>query len=276
VTAIELPNGSAVPADPRRERVRATWSAGDVGRIATSHAGGAAAFVARLDLEPGAHVLDVACGTGNLAIPASRAGAVVVGLDIVPALLAQARAAAAAEGLGARFDEGDCEEMPYEDASFDVAMSMAGAMFAARPERAAAELLRVVRPGGRIAMANWTSRGFVGEMGRLTAAYAPPPADVPSPLLWGDETTVRARLAGVASLRLVRRHAVLEFPFGPSAVVEELRAWYGPTVREFAALDAPARDALRRALEALWAGHNRATDGTTRVESEYLDVLAIR
>jgi SAM-dependent methyltransferase len=275
MTTIVMPDALDV-SDPLPERVRATWSAGDFGRIATTYAGTAAAFVARLGLSPGQRVLDVACGTGNLALPAARGGATVVGVDIAPPLLVQARAAARAEGLDVRFDEGDCEALPYADASFDVVMSMFGAMFAARPERTAAELLRVVRPGGAIALANWTPGGFVGEMFRVTAAHVPPSASVPSPLLWGDAAIVGVRLDGVAELRRTLRNAVFELPFEPAAVVEHFRAWYGPTLDAFAALDSAGRESLRRALTMLWAEHNRATDGTTRVEAEFLEVVAVR
>jgi SAM-dependent methyltransferase len=250
------------------------WTVGDFGRIATCYALSAGAFVARLDLAPGERVLDVACGTGNVAIPAARAGAEVVGVDLVPSLLAQGRLAAAEEGLDVRFETADCEALPYADASFDAALTMFGAMYAARPERAAAELLRVVRPGGRIAMANWTPGGFAGAVMRLTDTHAP--ADAPSPLLWGDVGVVRERLRGAASVDCARRNVMLEFPFAPADVVAHFRAWHGPTHRAFAALDARACEALREALETLWAEHNRATDGTTRVDAEFLEVVAVR
>ena len=156
--------------DPATERIRATWTAGDFGRIAVGYAPGAAEFIARLDLAHGERVLDVACGTGNLALPAARAGANTTGIDIAPNLIAQAIESAAAEGISARFDVGDAEELPYADGSFDTVVSMFGAMFAARPTRAAAELLRVTRSGGRIAMANWTPTGFIGQMLRIIVA----------------------------------------------------------------------------------------------------------
>jgi len=261
--------------DSVAERVRATWTAGDFGRIARGCVRGGGEFIARLGLEPGETVLDVACGTGNLALPAARTGASVTGVDIAPNLLAQAEARAAAERVKVAFDLGDAEQLPYANGTFDTVVTMFGAMFAARPERAASELLRVTRPRGRIAMANWTPTGFIGEMFQTTARYVLPP-NVPSPLLWGAEDQARARLSrGTTSLSVTRRLITFEYPFGPEQVVNEFRLWYGPTLRAFAALDEERRDGLRRDLEALWTDHNRATDGTTRVQSEYLEVLAV-
>lgn len=262
--------------DPLTERVRITWTSGDFGRIARGYTLGSAEFIARLELERGERVLDVACGTGNLAIPAARTGARVTGIDIAPNLVAQARARAANEGLSIAFDVGDAEQLPYESQWFDTVVTMFGAMFAARPDRVASELLSVVRPGGRVAMANWTPGGFVGEMFKAAVRYAPPPADVPSPLLWGTEDVVRSRFGnGVSSLALTRRTITFEYPIAPEQVVNEFRLWYGPTLRTFASLDEERRTALRRDLETLWSEHNRATDGTTRVESEYLEVVAL-
>jgi SAM-dependent methyltransferase len=265
-----------VTADPLTERVRATWTSGDFGRIAKGYERGAGEFITRLGLEPGERVLDVACGTGNLALPAARTGASVAGIDIAPNLIAQAEANAARERLAIAFEVGDAEQLPYAKGTFRTVVTMFGAMFAARPERAAAELLRVTRPGGRIAMASWTPSGFVGEMLKTTVRFAPPPAGVPSPLLWGTEDAVRDRLgAGATSLEFTRRIISFDYPFPPEEVVHYFRLWYGPTLRAFAALDDAKRDELRRDLERLWADHNRASDGTTHVESEYLEVIAV-
>ena len=275
-TLNDLAKDAEVVNDRLTERVRATWTAGDFGRIAKGYKRGAAEFIGRLGFSRGERVLDVACGTGNLSLPAARIGAAVTGVDIAPNLIAQAEARAAAEGLAVTFEVGDAERLPYDDGSFQTVVTMFGAMFAARPEAAADELLRVTRPGGRIAMANWTPTGFIGEMLRTTVRYVPPPADVPSPLLWGTEAAVRSRLEhGVESLTLTRRLIAFEYPFGPAEVATYFRLWYGPTLRAFAALDEADRNGLRRDLEALWTDHNRATDGTTRVQSEYLEVRAV-
>jgi SAM-dependent methyltransferase len=272
----QRPTAATTELDPLTARVRTTWTSGDFGRIARGYELGAAQFVTRLGLSAGERVLDVATGTGNLAIPAARAGATVTGVDIAPNLVTQAKARAAAEGLTIRFDVGDAEALSYDDGEFDTAVSMFGAMFAARPERAASELLRVVRAGGRIAMANWTPSSFIGEMLGITARHAPPPAGIPSPLLWGTEQAVRERLGtGLSALSLTRRIMTFEYALDPAGVVNEFIQWYGPTLRVMASLDDASRAALRAELVALWSDHNRATDGTTRVQSEYLEVVAV-
>ena len=260
--------------DPANARVKAMWSAGDFGRIARSYERGAADFIARLGLRAGERVLDVACGSGNLTLPAARAGACVTGIDIAPNLVAQARQRAAAEGLDVRIDEGDCEALPYADGGFDTVSSMFGAMFAPHPERAAAEMLRVCRAGGRIAMANWTAAGFAGQMFKIVAGHVPPPTDVPSPLLWGDEAVVYERFKHAADVKLTRRLIDLEYAIAPADVVDHFRRYFGPTVNAFAALDAAGQEALRRDLTAHWSQYNRAgNNGGTHVQSEYLEVV---
>jgi len=253
------------------------WMAGDFGEIARSLERAGEEFIARLNLKPGDRVLDVACGTGNLAVPAARKGAIVTGADIATNLLEQARARAEAEGLKIQFDEGDAEHLTYPDSAFDVVMTMYGAMFAPRPELVAAELTRVCRAGGRIAMANWTPEGFIGQMFKVTGKHVPPPPNMPSPLKWGDEATVRERLrGGITDLQMTRRMCAFKYPFSPVEVVEFFRMYYGPTQRAFGALDSPAQAALRADLEQLWGEHNQATDNSTHVEGEYLEVVASR
>ena len=260
-----------------KTRLKSMWMAGDFGQIANVIQAGADEFIASLGLKPGNRVLDVACGSGNLAIPAARTGARVTGVDIATNLLEQARARAEAEGLTIQFDEGDAESLPYDDGAFDVVITMFGAMFAPRPELVSSELVRVCEPGGRIAMANWTPAGFIGQMFKVTGKHVPPPPSMPSPLKWGDEETVRERLTnGIADLRLTSRMCAFKFPFPPADVVEFFRMYYGPTQRAFGALDENAQAALRKDLEQLWSDNNQATDGTTHIEAEYLEVLATR
>jgi SAM-dependent methyltransferase len=253
------------------------WTAGDFGRIATFTAQAADDFVQRIGIRPGSSVLDVACGTGNTAIPAAHTGASVTGVDIAPNLLAQARQRAAAENLDARFEEGDAEDLPFPDRSFDVVLTMFGAMFAPRPERVASELLRVCKPGGVIAMANWTPEGFVGKSFQITSRTLPPPPGVPAPSLWGDEATVRQRFSsGVSNLSTTRQRFCFHYPFSPRATVDFFRQYFGPTQVAFSRLDQAGQATLSAQMEQLWTDHNQADDGTTLVETEYLDVRAIR
>jgi SAM-dependent methyltransferase len=261
--------------DPLTARARSVWTAGDFLPIARSFAAGAEEFIGRLELRPGESVLDVACGTGNLAIPAARAGARVSGIDIAPNLIAQAQHEARTARCVIAFEVGDAEALPYDDGQFDTTVTMFGAMFAYRPERAATELLRVTRPGGRVAMANWTPEGFIGKMLRAHTALVQPPAGVPSALEWGKEDVVRGRFAGgLESLICTRRTLELRFPFPPAAVTELFATCYGPTVTTLRATDPDGASRLRDELTRLFQQHNLATDGTTVVAGEYLDVQA--
>lgn len=260
-----------------KQKLRATWMAGDFGQIAKSTAPGANEFIRHLELKPGLKVLDVACGTGNTALPAARKGANVTGVDIAPNLIEQARENAAREGLKIQFEEGDAENLQFPDASFDAVVTMFGAMFAPRPEVVAAELKRVCKPGGFIAMANWTPSGFTGQMFKTVSSHVPPPPGMAPPVLWGDNETVRERFAdGVSELKTCLQPLGFTFPFLPKDVVEHFRSYFGPAQKAFAALDENGQAALRRDLEQLWTANNRATDGTTEVLSEYLEVIATR
>ena len=202
-------------------KLRATWMAGDFGEVAKIIAKGGEEFVERLDIKPGMKVLDVACGTGNLAIPAAKKVADVTGVDIASNLIEQARARAEAEGVKAKFDVGDAEDMPYGDGAFDLVMTMFGAMFAPRPDVTAAELLRVCKSGGRVAMANWTAEAFTGDMFKTNAKHVPPPPGMSPPLQWGNEEMVRERFGDkVSDLKMTRRKITFEYPYGPEEVVE--------------------------------------------------------
>lgn len=260
-----------------KTRLKAIWMSGDYGHFAKFLEPGAMEFFPSLEIAAGARVLDVACGAGQLALPAARAGAIVTGIDIATNLIEQAQARAKAEGLKIRFVDADAEDVPYDTAAFDIVFSLFGAMFAPRPDRVASEFVRVCRPGGRIVMGNWTPNGFIGQMFKLNGKHVPPPAGMPSPVLWGDEATVRERLQdGIADLRLTRKMYPFKYPFPPSEVVEFFRTYYGPTNRAFASLDADKQAALRADLERLWSEHNKASDGGTEIESEYLEVVATR
>jgi SAM-dependent methyltransferase len=262
--------------DQLKSRLKTTWMTGDYDVFARYMEKDAEVFYQRLGITPGTRLLDVGCGAGQLALIAARAGAVVTGCDIATNWLERARTRAAAEGLNITFEEGDAEALPYQDAQFDAVTSMFGAMFAPRPELVAAELTRVCRPGGTIAMANWTPAGFIGQMFKIIAKHIAP-SGMPSPALWGDEATVRDRFRdGIAALKLTPRLYRFEYPFPPDAVVEFFRVNYGPMTRAFAALDSNGQRSLRSDLVRLWAEHNTAAGNTTLVAAEYLEVVATR
>jgi len=262
--------------DDLKSRLKTTWNTGDYDLFARYMEKDAELFYRRLGVAPGARLLDVGCGAGQLALIAARAGARVTGCDIATNWIEKARARASAERLAVTFEEGDAESLPYQDGQFDVVVSLIGAMFAPRPELVAAELTRVCRPGGLIAMANWTPGGFIGLMFKEIARHIAP-AGMPSPVLWGDEATVRDRFRdGIADLKCTRHFYRFDYPFRPDAVVDFFRANYGPMSRAFASLDAIGQDKLRSALVNLWSSHNQAVDETTKVDAEYLEVMAKR
>ncbi len=270
---------SGLPIDQIKSSMRAAWMAGDFGQVAKTISGGAEAFVERLALPAGTRVLDVACGTGNLAIPLARTGCQVTGVDIAANLLVQARERAAAEHLTATFDEGDAEQLPYPDQSFDAVVTMFGAMFAPRPEFVARELARVLRPGGSLAMANWNPESFSGAMFRVGGKHAPGPPGIPPPVLWGDERTVRERLAADFHDLSTRRVPILfDLPTNPAGAVSFFRQYFGPTQVAFNRLEDAGKAAFATDLEALWAGANVATDPDhhTLIRNEYLEVTATR
>jgi SAM-dependent methyltransferase len=259
-----------------KTRLKNIWMAGDYDRFSRYMDGGARDFYEHLHVAPGCRLLDVGCGSGQLALIAAKDGLEVSGVDIASNLVERARARAQAEGLQARFEEADAEALPFEDASFDVVASLIGAMFAPRPDLVAKELLRVCKSGGTIAMANWTPQGFVGQMFKTVSKFIAP-SGMPSPVLWGDEATVRERLGkGLAALNLVRRQYTFSYPFPPSEVVEFFRLYYGPTNQAFASLDVGGRESLRQELVALWSSHNRSGRDCTTVFGEYLEVIGIR
>lgn len=261
-----------------KAKLKATWMAGNYGVFAKYLEPGAIEIVNALEIPHGSRILDVGCGAGQIAIPLAHKGYDVTGVDIATNLIEQARVRADIEQVDAQFQEGDAEDLNFPDASFDVVISLIGAMFAPRPERVAAELTRVCRPGGTIYMMNWTPTGFVGQMFKTIAKHVPPSPLMVSPVLWGDYDTVRERLRkGVSDLQLTRKiYPSFAYPFPVARVVEFFRRYYGPTNRAFAALDEAGQAALRFDLEMLWAKHNRATDGTTCIEAEYLEVMATR
>jgi SAM-dependent methyltransferase len=271
--------GSAPAIEKIKASMRSTWMAGDFGVVARTIGHGAEVFVEQLQVPAGARALDVACGTGNLAIPLARLGAVVTGVDIAPNLLVQARDRAAAENLAVTFDEGDAEQMPYADASFDVVVSMFGAMFAPRPELVAAELARVLKSGGLLAMANWNPESFSGKMFEVSSQHVPPAAGIPPPVLWGDETIARERLAPYfRELKTERIPIDFVLPTNAAGAVDFFRKHFGPTQVAFGRLDEAGQAAFAADLTALWSGANVAENPEHQVlvRNEYLKVTGTR
>jgi ubiquinone/menaquinone biosynthesis C-methylase UbiE len=268
---------AATDLDALKTRLKATWMAGNYDYFSRFMESSAVEFLDRLNVPPGAALLDVACGSGQVALLAARRGARVTGVDIATNAILAARGRAAAEGLHVRFDEGDAEALPYADASFDVVTTLYGAMFAPQPDRVAEEMTRVCRPGGTIAMGNWTAEGFIGAMFKTIARFIAP-SGMPSPLLWGDERTVTERFgARVSKLRLTRVNYRFDYAFSPAEVVEFFRQYYGPATRAFASLPEAEQDTLRADLVALWSSRNQSTDpARTIVDGEYLEVVGIR
>lgn len=258
-------------------RMKATWMAGDFGVIAKQTEQPGQEFVARLGIGPGMKVLDVACGTGNTALPEARAGADVTGVDIADNLIEQARARAASEGLTAKFEVGDAEDLPYKDGSFDAIVTMFGAMFAPRPDVVVSEFKRVCKSGGLIAMANWTPQSFAGQMFKLNSKYIAPPPGLTPPVMWGDEETVRERFSeGISDLKMDRIKVIFRFDAPPADVVELFKTYFGPTQVAFSKLDEAGQAALRQDMVELFTSKNIATDGGTENEMEYLEVRAIK
>jgi SAM-dependent methyltransferase len=249
-----------------------TWSSGDYGAVAALIHPISEALVQAADLSAGARVLDVATGSGNAAIAAARCLARVTGIDYVPELLDRGRERAAAERLPIEFAEGDAEALAFADDSFDAVFSVVGAMFAPNQEKTAAEMVRVGRPGGTIAMANWTPDGFIGEMFRTVGRRVPPPPGLRAPVEWGSEPRIRELFgAGVTGLRVTPREFVFRFAT-PEAFAEYFAVNYGPTLKALAALGVDAK-LLYSDLADLAARHNVATDGTAKIPSGYVEVI---
>jgi ubiquinone/menaquinone biosynthesis C-methylase UbiE len=258
-----------------KRRQQQTWASGDFAVVASRIVLVAEQLCDTADLHAGWRVLDVATGSGNAAIAAARLGCEAVGVDYVPSLLARGRLRAEAEGLDVELLEGDAENLPFPDASFDAVTSVFGCMFAPDHARAAAELLRVCRPGGTIALASWTPDSFVGEIFRAVAARVPPPPGLASPMLWGTEAHVRELLGDrIAWLEVAERAFTFRFR-SAEELVEFFRTWYGPTLKAFAALEGEARDALERELVVLARRFDRLHGDAIAVPATYTETVAV-
>ena len=252
------------------------WSSGDYAVVGTTLQIVGESLCEALDLRAGERVLDVAAGNGNATLAAARRWCDVVSTDYVPALLERGRARASAEGLPVQFEQADAENLPYTDHSFDVVLSTFGVMFTPDQDKAAAEMARACKPGGRIGLANWTPTSFIGELFKLMGKYVTPAAGVKSPALWGTEARLRELFGErLDSIAVERRNFVFRY-HSATHWLEVFRTFYGPMHKAFGALDAQKQEALAADLIALAEKFNRATDGTLAAPSEYLEVVIKR
>lgn len=254
-----------------------TWSEGDFAMVANLVMMPSEQLAESLRIIPGERILDVACGSGNAALAAARRSwGNVVGVDFVPALLERGRERAAAERLDVEFVEGDAADLPFGEGEFDVVTSIYGAMFAPDQEKAAAELLRVCKPGGRIGMGNWTPDGGVGGMFMTVAKHAPPPPGLDSPLLWGTEERLRELFGdGIADLCVERR--ISRQPFrSADHYLDFFRTYFGPVKVAFERVGSDGEKALESDLRDYLEGANTAGDKALVLEAEYLEVIATR
>ena len=262
-----MPDLSAV-----KTRQQATWASGDFAAVGSTMQLMAELLAEALDLRSGSLVLDVAAGNGNSTLAAARRGCRVTSTDYVPALLERGRMRAEAEGWNVSFQTADAEALPFADASFDYVVSTVGVMFTPDQPRAAAELFRVCRPGGRIGLANWTPAGFVGRIFRIVSGYLPPPSGIEPPSLWGTAEHLRQLFPRAREMSIVNREANFR-ALSTERWLAFMRTFYGPLHQAMAALDEANQNALSSDLLALANELNRAEDGTMVAPSEYLEVV---
>ena len=266
-----VPDFSAI-----KTRQKATWASGDFAVIGTTVQIVGESLAEAVDVRAGERVIDVAAGNGNATLAAARRFADVTSTDYVAALLGKGKARAEAEGLNIAFEVADAEALPFANSSFDVVLSTFGVMFAPDHTRAAGEMLRVVRDGGRIGLASWTPEGFIGQLFKLVGSYVPPPAGLKSPALWGTEPHIVALFGSKASdIRCARKH--FNFRYRSSAHwIQVFREFYGPTLKAFAALDAVKQVALERDITHLLERFNRAGKDSLVVPGEYLETVIVK
>lgn len=259
-----------------KARQHSAWSAGDYAMVGTTLQIVGEQLCEALDLRGGQRVLDVAAGNGNASLAAARRWCEVTSTDFVPELLTRGRARAAAEGLTIAFQEADAEALPFPDASFDAIVSTYGVMFTPDQKRAAAEMLRVCRTGGKIGLANWTPQGFVGQIFKTLGQYLPPPVGTKSPALWGTrERLAELFAAGVSSVQAEPRNFMFRYR-SPAHFLDVFTTYYGPIVKAVAAIDKDQHQSLVGDLQALIDRLNHADDGTMVVPGEYLEVVIVK
>ena len=258
-----------------KRRQQATWASGDYSVIGTTLQIVGESLCEAVDIAAGSRVLDVAAGNGNAALAAARRGADVVATDYVDDLLQRARLRAEADGLSLETRVADAEDLPFADGEFDTVLSTFGVMFTPNPERAASELLRVCRPGGRIGLANWSPSGFVGGMFRIIGSHVAPPPGVPSPMQWGTDERLHELFADGGHLEVTMRQFVFRYR-SAQEFFDTFRAYYGPINRAWESLDDDGRRSLEQQLVALATDANRSRDGALAVPSDYVEVVVTR
>jgi ubiquinone/menaquinone biosynthesis C-methylase UbiE len=271
---------TATPIQPDLEalktRQQGAWASGDYAIVGTTLQIVGEELCEAIDIRAGQKVLDVAAGNGNATLAAARRWCQVVSSDYVPSLLERGQLRAKAEGLLVEFIEADAEALSFEDAAFDVVVSTFGVMFTPNQDRAAAELLRVCKRGGKIGLANWTPEGFIGQIFKTLGKYLPPPAGAKSPALWGNEARIKEMFGPSAvSLKIEKRNFNFRYR-SPQHFLDVFRSYYGPMLKAFAALDAPRQEQLQADILALVDTMNRAIDGTMIVPSEYLEIVIVK
>ena len=262
-----------------KAKQKATWEDGDYAGFCKFMEAGAVEILSGWNIGRGKTLLDIGCGSGHTAIQAAKLGARVTGIDVAENLIDHARRCAREAGLDIRFDVGDAEDLPYADGSFDAVISLIGAMFAPRPERVVSEFARVLQPGGKLYLANWTAASMPGQMFRCVSRFVPPPPGLSPPVLWGDEDTVRARLAqNFTDLHLTRRmYPQWRYPFDAAELVNLFRAKFGPVKKAFDLIDPQRQEELRRSLEQIYADTSETANGVlTITQGELLEIEATR
>ncbi|WKA29068.1 class I SAM-dependent methyltransferase [Bradyrhizobium roseum] len=256
-----------------KTRQQAAWSSGNYAIVGATLQIVGEELCEALDLKAGSNVLDVAAGNGMASLAAARRWCDVTSTDYVPALLERGQARAAAEGWSIEFREADAENLPFDDNRFDNVLSTFGVMFTPNQDRAAAELMRVCKPGGKIGLANWTPDGFIGQLFKTLGKHLPPPAGTRSPALWGTPARLHDMFdAGARSIRTESR--LFKFRYrSPSHFLDVFKTYYGPVLKAFAALEPAKQEELHNDLHALIVRMNRSGDGTMVVPSEYLEVV---
>jgi ubiquinone/menaquinone biosynthesis C-methylase UbiE len=262
--------------DALKIRQQAAWSSGNYAIIGTTLQIVGEQLCETLDLRSGSKVLDVAAGNGMVSLAAARRWCQVTSTDYVPALLESGRARASADGLSIEFLEADAERLPFEDSAFDVVLSTFGVMFTPNQARAASELLRVCKSGGRIGLANWTPEGFIGQVFKTLGKYLPPPAGAKSPALWGTRAALE-EMFGNQARSIKAEPRLFNFRYrSPEHFLDVFKTFYGPVLKAFAALDTASQQNLRNDLHALVVRMNQSGDSTMVVPSEYLEVVINR